>query len=243
MRKFAALFGIACLLLTVLTGCHKVSPEQEEISPEESQVQKVQRLSVPGFEKVEVNCPELLQEETSLPTDQILEEISRELSKYGSLTSDKAFSLTGNSTGTQNGVISLLFQGNLSTEEGSSYIGFTIQISLEEEERVSLSEMVNISDGFVSLVRGKALEQAEGALYDTLSQFSDSDWRERLSQTDMSESRDFTSLVGSSTMSILFYLPDSSGEGQVTPIVHLSLEEYQPFSKQADAEKNSQEEQ
>ncbi len=75
MRKFAALFGIACLLLTVLTGCHKVSPEQEEISPEESQVQKVQRLSVPGFEKVEVNCPELLQEEASLPIEQILEEI------------------------------------------------------------------------------------------------------------------------------------------------------------------------
>ena len=136
-----------------------------------------------------------------------------------------------------------MFQGNLSTEEGSSYIGFTIQISLEEEERVSLSEMVNISDGFVSLVRGKALEQTEEAIYDTLSQFSDSDWKERLSQTDMPESRDFTSLVGSSTMSILFYLPDSSGEGQVTPIVHLSLEEYQPFSKQTDAEKNSQEEQ
>lgn len=230
MRKTVFLFLIILVLL-LSAGCHQVSPPQEEASStEESAID--QELVVPGYENVNISFPKLLEKDTDLPKEQILKEVSGELSKYENLTSEKTFSLTGSNSGEQQGIESLFFQGNLfNTAVDSDYIAFSIHFSKQSEKRVSLPEMVQINDEFVSLVRDTALNQAEGEIYERLSEMDISEWKERLLKADSSDSKDFTLLVGGTTLSVLFYLSDDTGKERIMPVANLDLEEYQPFWK------------
>ena len=227
MRKFAAICLLACTLFFLLSGCRKVVPDQQSKFSEESQPDR--KLKILGYEQVDLICTELSQGDLGLPEDLILKEVGKELSKYGDLLLTQGFSLTGNITGIQEGITSLLFQGNTTNQaEHNSYISFTIQVS-KTGKRVALPQMLEIDSEFVSLVRDKALEQSEGALYDELSRMEIADWKKYLLSCDSPDSRNFTVLVGSSTLSVLFFLPDGTGGERVMPVVHLTAEEYRPF--------------